>query len=286
VREGNFSAALIRAEQIGIGLGSEWSRAYVGAGKEAASFLEDTVSVVASFDQTNEAAVKAMQENNLRLVREVTEQQRAAINKVLVDGVRDGINPREIALGIRDSIGLTEYQLQVVENYRDLLERGSQQALDRELRDRRFDSTVQDSVDRGGILSDDQIDTMVDRYSERMLNYRAEVIGRTEALRAVHEGTEDMFQQAVDDGTIDEDTMTREWDTSKDSRVRDSHEAMDGQVVGLFEPFTSGLGNQLQYPGDPDGPPEDTVQCRCAVLYRMDAEAPLNTPQPEESFAG
>ena len=41
-----------------------------------------------------------------------------------------------------------------------------------------------------------------------------------------------------------------------------------GQVRGIDEPFIVG-GAQLRYPGDPQGPARETVQCRCALTTRL-----------------
>jgi SPP1 gp7 family putative phage head morphogenesis protein len=57
----------------------------------------------------------------------------------------------------------------------------------------------------------------------------------------------------------------KEWLSTGDSVTRDSHAEADGQVVGVNEPFIVG-GAKLQYPGDPDGPPEEVCRCRCTEL--------------------
>jgi hypothetical protein len=51
--------------------------------------------------------------------------------------------------------------------------------------------------------------------------------------------------------------------------VRGSHRAMHGQTRGVDEPFESGAGFSLMYPGDVNAPPEETIQCRCTVGTRM-----------------
>lgn len=44
------------------------------------------------------------------------------------------------------------------------------------------------------------------------------------------------------------------------------YEGLDGQTVGLEEEFDVG-GSALQYPGDPNGPPEEVCNCRCTMSY-------------------
>lgn len=52
------------------------------------------------------------------------------------------------------------------------------------------------------------------------------------------------------------------WLATADARTRDDHEDADGQQVGLDEAFIVGDA-ELSYPGDPDGPDEQVINCRC-----------------------
>ena len=110
---------------------------------------------------------------------------------------------------------------------------------------------------------------MVGRYRERYLRFRAETIARTEALRAVHQSSEEAYRQAVDQGQLDPGALVRTWITAADERVRGSHRAMMGQQRGFDETFTSGVGNRLRFPGDPNAPASETVRCRCVLTTRL-----------------
>jgi uncharacterized protein with gpF-like domain len=116
---------------------------------------------------------------------------------------------------------------------------------------------------------------MVGRYRERFVKFRAEVIGRTEALRSVHEGAEQAYLQAIDNGQIDPDEVVRVWNTARDERVRDSHSTMHLQERRPGEPFTTGNGVSLNYPADPGGPPGETIQCRCVLSTRFKKQEPV-----------
>jgi hypothetical protein len=50
---------------------------------------------------------------------------------------------------------------------------------------------------------------------------------------------------------------------------------MEGQTVKYGEKFVSGLGNELAYPGDPDAPAEDRINCRCWREFRINFYAGL-----------
>jgi uncharacterized protein with gpF-like domain len=53
--------------------------------------------------------------------------------------------------------------------------------------------------------------------------------------------------------------------STDDSRTRETHRLADGQRVALGQPFIVG-GFELAFPGDPDGPPQEVIQCRCTML--------------------
>lgn len=254
------------ANQLAVTVQAVW----IGAGSEVAEAMSKALGIQVSFDVTNFAAVNAMQENKLALVREFTAQQRAATREALLDGIQRGLNPREQARAFRESIGLTARQQRAVNNYRRLLEENSAEALTRRLRDARFDRSLQSAIANERPLSRAQIDKMVERYRERYLKYRSEVIARTEALRSVHEGAEESFRQALSEGHFRADEVRRIWNTAKDERVRSTHATMHRQEQAVGVPFISGAGAALRYPGDVGAPPEETIQCRCVVATRVE----------------
>lgn len=249
---------------------TSWVPAYTESASEAALFLQRSLGIPMSFDVMSLGPIRHLQTHRMALVRGFSAEQTRASMAALEGAFAQGMNPRQTARVFRDSIGLTEHQMRAVGNYRQALQDGSASALDRKLRDRRFDSTVRRSVEEGGTLSQKQIGRMTERYQQRWLKYRSEVIARTESLRSTNGGQRDMFEQAIAEGDVTNDQLLREWNTAVDERVRDSHSAMAGQEVeGINQPFISGLGNQLLYPGDPAAPAEDTIQCRCAVGTRL-----------------
>lgn len=273
LQQGRFEEALEGLEDAARALGTQYGASLAASAQDTARFLSGAMDVVIAFDQTNERAVNMMRQNQLRLVREFANETREVTRNALIDGVSRGLNPREQARNFRDSIGLTRYQESIVSNYRRALTAGrngtpSTDALQRMLRDGRSDRLVQRMIREGEQLSPAQIDAMVRRYRSRWIKYRSEVIGRTEALRSVHQGNEEMYQQAIESGQFRPDQITRTWVTSRDSRVRDTHSAVGGQVQPEGTPFDVG-GAALMYPGDPNGPPKETIQCRCSVTRRI-----------------
>ncbi len=269
ILSGRLSEALELASRTGaLRVAEAYAAVFTLAGREGAAFLSEALEVLVSFDQVNERAVQAIRRERFRLVTEFTEGQRRATRLAILDGVRRGLNPREQARNFRQSIGLTERQQLAVMRYRELLERGSAEALQRELRDRRFDPTVRRAIRTGVPLTQEQVDRMVERYAQRYLRFRAEVIARTEALAAVHSGNHELYLQAVADGTMDLDDVLRTWVDSGDGRVRSSHANLNGMKRRLDETFPGAAG-PLRFPGDPLAAAEERIQCRCAVTTRI-----------------
>lgn len=99
----------------------------------------------------------------------------------------------------------------------------------------------------------------IDELRNRLVNVanltepRAVMVARTEVHQAAEAGSLAMVQYS-------EFTGTKSWLASEDARTRPTHVLADGQTVGLEEFFDVG-GFPLLFPGDPDGPPQETIQC-------------------------
>ncbi len=269
VRTGRVDQVITEIEKQFLNFSNELAAGIVLAGQSTANFISESLNLNFNFDMTNESAVESMRNARLRTIINLSETQRAAIRQVFIAGITEGLNPREQARAILGAIGLTERQVQSVQNYRRLLEQNSARVLALELRDRRFDSTVQSAISSDKPLTQSQINKMVERYRERTLKFRSQVIARTEALRAVNEGNFLAYQQAAEQGIIDLDVLMREWFTAQDERVRGSHKSMHGQMRGFDEKFVSGQGNLLRFPGDIEAPGNETIQCRCVAITRF-----------------
>lgn len=274
LEQGRINDALGRLKHAADALGNASNVAFVTSGQSTSDFLTNAGVGRVSFDQVNLYAVAAMQATRLELVREFTAEQLRATSLALVSGVEGGLNPREQARNFRDSIGLTQRQWQHVDSYRAALNRvgtdpeAAQNALSRALRDGRGDKSVLAAARAGRPLPPEKVDWMVRRYAQRYVKHRAEVIGRTEAMRAVNQGNEEAYRQAIADGTINADQLRREWRTRLDGRERRTHRFLNGEVRGWGEVWVTENG-QLRYPGDPEAPAVETIQCRCALLTRI-----------------
>lgn len=92
---------------------------------------------------------------------------------------------------------------------------------------------------------------------------RARTVARTETLGAVNAGA---FAGAVRDAETRGDLAPMKvWLATEDTRTRPTHTEADGQRTLLTSPFRVG-GAQLQFPGDPRGPANEVINCRCTFL--------------------
>lgn len=86
---------------------------------------------------------------------------------------------------------------------------------------------------------------------------------RTEATRQMNTARMDAFDNARSLGI----EIDKVWVSTHDSRTRRfprdnaDHVIMDGEIAD----FDSQFSNGLLFPGDPEGPPEEIINCRCTV---------------------
>jgi SPP1 gp7 family putative phage head morphogenesis protein len=90
--------------------------------------------------------------------------------------------------------------------------------------------------------------------------HHARTIARTEVLKSSQTAQIESFEQS---GVVEK----KQWNTSMDAAVRDEHVSVEGQTVGLREPFTLGNGEQADAPGIGMGgaplTPGNSINCRC-----------------------
>lgn len=204
-------------------------------------------------------------------IREIDQTTRDTIRQVIQSGTTAGDDPFAIARRIRGSIGLTQRQEAAVNNYERMLRALDPEVLDRKLRDRRSDASVARAINNDKALTDAQVRSLVDRYRDRYIKYRANVIARTESIRAVQGAQWELFQDMINKGQIDARQVRRTWIHTGDAHVRNAHlqiPSMNPRGVGQAETFSSPLGPIL-YPGDPSALAANTIQCRCAVFARI-----------------
>lgn len=100
---------------------------------------------------------------------------------------------------------------------------------------------------------------------------RATTIARTEVISGYNGGTQRAIQN-----TDESITAGMEWIAALDDRTRIAHSMADGDIVRVGENFTVD-GEELEYPGDPGGSPENVINCRCTVAPVSPEDMPDHT---------
>ncbi len=263
--------------------GGKWTEALIPAATDSDGFR-----TIFQFSIRNPSAEAWLRDYSSNLIREIIDDQRNAIRDFLQSGMREGLNPRTVALdlvgrinadtGRREGgiIGLTRSQEEWVRNYEaELRSDNPGMALDRNLRDRRFDRAVRAAMDKDEPIDGNLINTMVRTYRNRALRYRAEAIGRTEAMTALHQAQQEALSQAIGSGIIQKSAVTVIWRATDDDRTREAHADLDGESVHWGGVFSSELG-PIRFPGDPLASAENTINCRCWLEPRVDFLAGIN----------
>lgn len=168
-------------------------------------------------------------------------------------------------------VGLPVQMSEWVESARQQLLSGDRAVmrayLTRKLRDTAYDRFVVP----GSKLTIEQANTISRAYSARLLQSYAKQLAQTYAQQAYNAGRNHAIQQLLDNGTITLDQVQKKWRTMRDERVRHSHATMNNQRVGFTEPFVSGIGGLLMYPGDTSlgASDADIYNCRCSLEYTI-----------------
>lgn len=109
-------------------------------------------------------------------------------------------------------------------------------------------------------------------------------IARTQSTRVYNSGRNIGYEQAKKLGI----EMQKKWVSTYDGRTRNTHRHMQGEIVGIDDVFSNGL----KFPGDPDGPAEEVINCRCTFSAIIedgssynDEENPEKTKEIEEELA-
>lgn len=92
---------------------------------------------------------------------------------------------------------------------------------------------------------------------------------RTEGQRAINKGQDDLYMKAIEAGV--EGNMV--WDATLDHRTRPDHGRMDG-VKKSADGYYHGAIGKAQYPGDPNLPADQSINCRCHERFEIDGYSP------------
>lgn len=181
-------------------------------------------------DPLSQTITNFIQTQGGKLIKEISTAQFNAINTLVRQAsLTDGMSVDELARAIRPCVGLTQRQAQAVKHYYDNL------------------------IDQGYSPAEARKKEAI--YAERMHRRRAATIAQTEMAFAYNHGMDAVVRENIKNG-IYEPGVTKKWRTAYDENVCDVCGGIDGEEVGIDEPFSNGY---MLPPGHPN--------CRCAVSY-------------------
>lgn len=205
---------------------------FQATGIAEAKSLAGRLVVDLKFDLTNPRAVRIAREHGARMVTNVSEATKDAIRDITSRAINAEMGKDDAVRLIRGTVGLTTRDAGAVLKARDRW-----------------------MVDG---LSGDALDAKVSKYAAALHLNRARMIARTEIHTATNLGQHEAWKQAEDKGLISVEKTKRVCIVTDDDRL-DLRicEPMDGQEVGLDEPFVTGEGDEIHNP-------PFHVGCRCA----------------------
>ena len=135
---------------------------------------------------------------------------------------------------------------------------------------------VYESIKKGESLA--QTEERIRNTYTSWIDSRPVTIARTEVGTVMQTAAFDSAMEAVETSVSEDEEIIAIWLTAGDERVRESHIALNEVERPLGESFLEDA--ELKYPLDPDGPPEETINCRCVLLYEVRQKEGVAPPPP------
>jgi SPP1 gp7 family putative phage head morphogenesis protein len=113
-------------------------------------------------------------------------------------------------------------------------------------------------------LDGESVDDIAKSIDQRFIfgAERARTIARTEATKAVNMATDQAYTSAQNNGI----NIRKEWLSSRDDKVRDTHVELDGQVVNVNDQFVvPSTGDRTESPAA-FGIASEDINCRCTLI--------------------
>ncbi|MFH1010600.1 MAG: hypothetical protein V1784_05135 [bacterium] len=243
-------------------------RVLVERGAEVAALPK---GIGVSFDMTNPEVFSVIRQDVIDKVLKISVETEAAVRAAIERSFAEGIPTLQIAREIRDLVGLTQNQWATVGRYDEYL-RG---LADRFTSVDDLSAVAEYKLRRGGMrtllgkkrglgildrtgLTGDRIETLVEKYTKKLVAERAEVISRSLTITAANEGQERLWRQAIEEDLLD----PNDWDVigivARDDRLCEKCMSMDGKRRPMDAPFSSGAYAGTWHPAWHPA-------CRCAT---------------------
>ncbi len=123
-------------------------------------------------------------------------------------------------------------------------------------------SALQSQMAQAAILGESQ-EKIIKRIQKvtGQAEYQARRIAQTERNRVQSQARAEALHEAAKMGI----TVTKTW-SARMRNTRDSHAALNGTEIPENEKFHTIWGNELRYPGDPEAPAAEVINCFCVLV--------------------
>jgi len=226
-----------------------YARTIVASVTDMADYVQgrwgvSAANIVGRFNITSPFVLRAARDMSANLIRGISDESKRAVRRLIFNGIRDGVAPRDTARLLKLVLGLSERQALAV-------------------------ATRRNGSVAGGV-SVAQADRQARRYAERLLRDRAENVARTETMFASNRGQQLLWTQMRDEGVVSAE-MGQRWLTTPDDRLCSRCAPMNGQVVQLGYLFRETERGVLPSEREPVAgttvlSPPLHPRCRCVLI--------------------
>ena len=177
-----------------------------------------------------------------------------AIRNAVLAALSEGLNRGQARLGISQAQRVRELAPDVVE---EMIRRSKYVNVIQTTEDQiaKAIAQVDSGLDNQTMI--ERITAQVQQTFEGIRANRIPTIVQTTVNSAFESGQKEAFRVSG--------VQEKQWLSQRDGRVRESHDLVDGQQVALNQSFDV-MGVALDFPGDPSGPPEEIINCRCTMI--------------------
>ena len=186
-----------------------------------------------SFSLENPRIQAIINRNIGLLMHQISETTKEGIRHVIAQGIQNNRTATDMAKQIKN-VGLTSRQLTAVDNF----ERKTAERL------------AESGLSNNQVV--EQTSRLTERYEARQLKSRMRGIARTESMRVVNIGQQELWEQASDQGLFNKDEAKKVWITTDDDLLCDFCAPMNGVTVGINEMFQTDLVSLLEPPLHPN----------------------------------
>lgn len=190
------------------------------------------------FDTDNPRIKRYLDTRTASMVTNIETEAKEVIRSAVTRSFDKALTPSQVAGRIKGSIGILPRHELALEGYRNGLETQG--------------------------ISPDRIESLSDRYADRLLDYRANMIARTETKFAQNYGQLFVWQQGAAEGYIDRNSSQKVWVVDGDPC--EVCEPMDGESVGLDEVWILPDGTSAMVPTD------SHPHCMCNMVLSFGGE--------------